>query len=145
MHGDIEEARRCFLASKGKEKAIESTTNANMVELDYRFSKMSLKERRPLQECTDRERTFRTGSSTVDQFGWSAIDMPVIVPEVACHRLNLQHKKSKRKIRFIELLDVAFMPAMKVLLISALRAFMATQYFNNLLLADFRKSLNNST
>lgn len=34
------------------------------------------------------------------------------------------------------------MPVIQVLLISAMGAFMATQYFDNLLSADFRKSLN---
>ncbi|CAI8588452.1 unnamed protein product [Vicia faba] len=43
---------------------------------------------------------------------------------------------------FVELLEVASMPIIQVLLISALGAFMATQYFNNLLSSDFRKSLN---
>ncbi|AES95349.2 auxin efflux carrier family protein [Medicago truncatula] len=43
---------------------------------------------------------------------------------------------------FIQLLEVASMPVIQVLLISALGAFMATQYFNNLLSPDFRKSLN---
>ncbi|CAK8540133.1 unnamed protein product [Lathyrus sativus] len=43
---------------------------------------------------------------------------------------------------FLELLEAASMPVIQVLLISALGAFMATQYFNNLLSSDFRKSLN---
>ncbi|CAI8588455.1 unnamed protein product [Vicia faba] len=43
---------------------------------------------------------------------------------------------------FVELLEAASMPVIQVLLISALGAFMATQYFNNLLSSDFRKSLN---
>lgn len=43
---------------------------------------------------------------------------------------------------FVELLEVASMPVIQVLLISALGAFMATSYFNNLLSPDFRKSLN---
>ncbi|WJX55945.1 hypothetical protein P8452_41657 [Trifolium repens] len=43
---------------------------------------------------------------------------------------------------FLQLLEAASMPVIQVLLISALGAFMATQYFNNLLSPDFRKSLN---
>ncbi|AES95350.1 auxin efflux carrier family protein [Medicago truncatula] len=43
---------------------------------------------------------------------------------------------------FVQLLEVATMPVIQVLLVSALGAFMATQYFNNLLSPDFRKSLN---
>ncbi|GAU28102.1 hypothetical protein TSUD_223430 [Trifolium subterraneum] len=43
---------------------------------------------------------------------------------------------------FLELLEAASMPVIQVLLISALGAFMATQYFNNLLSPEFRKSLN---
>ncbi|XP_058772668.1 protein PIN-LIKES 7-like [Vicia villosa] len=43
---------------------------------------------------------------------------------------------------FLELLEAASMPVIQVLLISALGAFMATHYFNNLLSSDFRKSLN---
>ncbi|CAK8562264.1 unnamed protein product [Lathyrus sativus] len=46
---------------------------------------------------------------------------------------------------FLELLEAASMPVIQVLLISALGAFMATQYFNNLLSSDFRKSLNKVT
>ncbi|WJX61361.1 hypothetical protein P8452_46460 [Trifolium repens] len=43
---------------------------------------------------------------------------------------------------FLQLLEAASMPVIQILLISALGAFMATQYFNNLLSPDFRKSLN---
>ncbi|XP_027347882.1 protein PIN-LIKES 7-like [Abrus precatorius] len=43
---------------------------------------------------------------------------------------------------FWELLEVASAPVIQVLLISALGALMATDYCNNLLSADFRKSLN---
>ena len=43
---------------------------------------------------------------------------------------------------FVQLLEVASMPVIQVLLVSALGAFMATQYFDNLLSPDFRKSLN---
>ena len=43
---------------------------------------------------------------------------------------------------FWKLLEVASAPVVQVLLISALGAFMATGYGNNLLSADFRKSLN---
>ncbi|TKY70230.1 transporter YBR287W [Spatholobus suberectus] len=43
---------------------------------------------------------------------------------------------------FLELLEVASMPIIQVLLISALGALMATQYFDNLLSADIRKALN---
>ncbi|XP_058777662.1 protein PIN-LIKES 7-like [Vicia villosa] len=43
---------------------------------------------------------------------------------------------------FLELLEAASMPVIQVLLISALGAFMATHYFNNLLSSEFRKSLN---
>ncbi|XP_061357513.1 protein PIN-LIKES 7-like [Gastrolobium bilobum] len=43
---------------------------------------------------------------------------------------------------FWELLEVASAPVIQVLLISALGAFLATDYCNNLLSADFRKSLN---
>lgn len=43
---------------------------------------------------------------------------------------------------FVELLEVASMPIIQVLLISALGALMATQYFDNLLSERFRKSLN---
>jgi dihydroorotase-like cyclic amidohydrolase len=46
---------------------------------------------------------------------------------------------------FLQLLEAASMPVIQVLLISALGAFMATQYFNNLLSPDFRKSLNKVT
>jgi len=46
---------------------------------------------------------------------------------------------------FVQLLEVASMPVIQVLLVSALGAFMATQYFNNLLSPDFRKSLNKVT
>ncbi|XP_027361711.1 protein PIN-LIKES 7-like [Abrus precatorius] len=43
---------------------------------------------------------------------------------------------------FLELLEVASMPVIQVLLISALGAIMATGYFDNLLSADTRKALN---
>ncbi|KAI4327861.1 hypothetical protein L6164_020273 [Bauhinia variegata] len=43
---------------------------------------------------------------------------------------------------FWDLLAVASPPILQVLIISALGAFMATEYFNNLLSADTRKSLN---
>ncbi|CAJ1930692.1 unnamed protein product [Sphenostylis stenocarpa] len=43
---------------------------------------------------------------------------------------------------FVELLEVASMPIIQVLLISALGALMATQYFDNLLSPDIRKALN---
>jgi predicted permease len=60
---------------------------------------------------------------------------------------QLQHKeeekkKAKAKMGFLQLLEAASMPVIQVLLISALGAFMATQYFNNFLSPDFRKSLN---
>jgi len=54
-------------------------------------------------------------------------------------------KKSKADMGFVQLLEVASMPVIQVLLVSALGAFMATQYFNNLLSPDFRKSLNKVT
>ncbi|RDX85410.1 Protein PIN-LIKES 7 [Mucuna pruriens] len=43
---------------------------------------------------------------------------------------------------FVELLEVASMPIIQVLLISALGALMATHYFDNLLSPDIRKALN---
>ncbi|KAE9606934.1 putative membrane transport protein [Lupinus albus] len=43
---------------------------------------------------------------------------------------------------FLNLLQVASMPIIQVLLISALGAFMSTRYFDHLLSSDFRKSLN---
>ncbi|XP_016201319.1 protein PIN-LIKES 7 [Arachis ipaensis] len=43
---------------------------------------------------------------------------------------------------FLDLLVVASMPVIQVLLISGLGALMATQYFDNLLSPNFRKSLN---
>ncbi|KAL9328319.1 hypothetical protein ACSQ67_003322 [Phaseolus vulgaris] len=43
---------------------------------------------------------------------------------------------------FVELLEVASMPIIQVLLISALGALMATRYFDHLLSSDIRKALN---
>ncbi|KAJ7953240.1 Auxin efflux carrier family protein [Quillaja saponaria] len=43
---------------------------------------------------------------------------------------------------FLTLFEVASMPILQVLLISALGAFMATEYFNNILSAETRRSLN---
>jgi len=43
---------------------------------------------------------------------------------------------------FVELLEVASMPIIQVLLISALGALMATRYFDHLLSPDIRKALN---
>ncbi|BAT99860.1 hypothetical protein LR48_Vigan06g061600 [Vigna angularis] len=43
---------------------------------------------------------------------------------------------------FVELLEVASMPIIQVLLVSALGALMATRYFDNLLSPDIRKALN---
>ncbi|KAG4992130.1 hypothetical protein JHK87_025587 [Glycine soja] len=43
---------------------------------------------------------------------------------------------------FLQLLEVASAPVIQVLLISAVGAFMATDYCDNLLSAEFRKSLN---
>ncbi|XP_020217283.1 protein PIN-LIKES 7 isoform X1 [Cajanus cajan] len=43
---------------------------------------------------------------------------------------------------FLELMEVASMPVIQVLLISALGALMATEYFSNLLSPDTRKALN---
>ncbi|KAG4988103.1 Protein PIN-LIKES 7 [Glycine max] len=43
---------------------------------------------------------------------------------------------------FLELLEVASMPVIQVLLISALGALMATQFFDNILSPDIRKALN---
>jgi hypothetical protein len=43
---------------------------------------------------------------------------------------------------FGEQLEVASAPIIQVLLISAVGAYMATDYGNNLLSPDFRKSLN---
>ncbi|RHN41828.1 putative membrane transport protein [Medicago truncatula] len=43
---------------------------------------------------------------------------------------------------FLEQLKVASAPIIQVLLISAVGAYMATEHGNNLLAADFRKSLN---
>lgn len=46
---------------------------------------------------------------------------------------------------FLELLEVASMPVIQVLLISALGALMATKYFQNLLSPDIGKALNKVT
>lgn len=43
---------------------------------------------------------------------------------------------------FLELLEVASLPVIQVLLISALGALMATQFFDNILSPDIRKALN---
>jgi len=43
---------------------------------------------------------------------------------------------------FWELLEVASAPVIQVILISAVGVFMATDNCNNLLSADFRKTLN---
>ncbi|KAK4261984.1 hypothetical protein QN277_027607 [Acacia crassicarpa] len=43
---------------------------------------------------------------------------------------------------FLELLEVASVPVLEVLLVSAVGAFLATPRFNNLLSPDFRKTLN---
>lgn len=59
---------------------------------------------------------------------------------VASWRTSEQVKQNK--MGFLELLEVASMPIVQVLIISAVGALMATQYFNNLLSAEFRKSLN---
>ncbi|KAK7406945.1 hypothetical protein VNO78_08581 [Psophocarpus tetragonolobus] len=51
-------------------------------------------------------------------------------------------EKKEKKMGFVELLEVASMPVIRVLLISALGALMATHYFDHLLSPDIRKVLN---